>query len=84
MRLFKLMAYALFGYALYEFIRGMTQAPGSMGGGMGRSMGGGSSQSRAFGDRAQNMTGPGVGTNVQTQEPDGGGMTHTVGRGVVS
>ncbi len=33
---------------------------------------------------AQNITGPGEGTEVETQDFDGGGMKHKVGRGVIS
>ena len=59
------------------------------GGGMRRMQGGGSRQgSGAEGnmhreaDRA-NMTGPGRGVREATQNPDGGSVAHTVGRGVV-
>jgi hypothetical protein len=31
MRLFKMLAYALLGYAIYEFVRGMLEEPGSRG-----------------------------------------------------
>jgi hypothetical protein len=31
MRLFKMLAYALFGYAIYEFVRGMLEEPVSQG-----------------------------------------------------
>ena len=31
MRLFKMLAYALLGYAIYEFIRGMLEEPVSQG-----------------------------------------------------
>jgi hypothetical protein len=89
MRLLKLIAYGLFGYALYEFVRGMIQLEEQQRqGGGGRSMGGGGGggQQRrveSFGGQ-QNMTGPAEGQEVETQEADGGGMKHKVGRGVVS
>jgi hypothetical protein len=87
MRLFKLVAYALFGYALYEFVRGMIQLEEqSRGGGGGRgALAGGSSgrrRSAAF-EGQQNMTGPAEGQDVETQDADGGGMRRKVGRGVV-
>ena len=86
MRLLKLLAYALLGYALYEFFRGMVQgeAGGTAGGGQ---RGGGSRElNRAMETNPgrMNMTGPGRGTDVQTQEASGASVPHTVGRGVVS
>jgi hypothetical protein len=86
MRLLKLIAYGLFGYALYEFVRGMIQLEQqqNQGGGGGRSMGGGQQRRvESFGGQ-QNMTGPAEGQEVVTQDADGGGMKHKVGRGVVS
>ena len=100
MRLFKLMAYALFGYALYEFVRGMTQIEqqqaGGQGGGGGAQMGGGQSRGQMGGGASaggqqqqqapgqQNITGPGEGRDIVTADADGGAMHHRVGRGVVS
>lgn len=82
MRLLKLAAYALFGYALYEFIRGMMNE--QMADGAGGSSGGGRSESRFAGaGAAQNITGPGEGHDVRTEDADGGMMRHRVGRGVV-
>ena len=83
MRLLKLAAYALFGYALYEFVRGMVNE--AQAGGGGGSFGGGSGEQSQFSGRraTQNITGPGEGQDVETQEPDGGMMRHRVGRGVV-
>jgi hypothetical protein len=84
MRLLKLAAYALFGYALYEFVRGMMNEAQAGGGGGSFGGGGGGEQSQFSGGReAQNITGPGEGQDVETQEPDGGMMRHRVGRGVV-
>jgi hypothetical protein len=81
-RLMKLLAYALFGYALYEFVRGMS-GTAAMGGGQG-SMAGGSS--RAFGviPGEGQMTGPAEGREEATLDNDGGSVRHRVGRGVVS
>ena len=83
LRLMKLLAYALLGYALYEFVRGMMNAQdggmGQMGGGGNRGMEAGSGGS----GRAQNITGPGGGADVETMEADGGMSTQRVGRGVV-
>ena len=85
MRLLKLAAYALFGYALYEFIRGMmNEAQMAGGGGAGSFGGGGGGREQFAGSGAtQNITGPGEGQEVRTEEPDGGMMSHRVGRGVV-
>ena len=79
--LLKLLAYGLLGYAIYEFIRGMsaTEAQGSFGGG------GWSSSGNLRGDAGRaNLTGRGGGMDVESQEEDGGSVRHTVGRGVVS
>jgi hypothetical protein len=81
MRLLKLAAYALFGYALYEFVRGMMNE--QAGGSDGRSFAGGGESRFSSSGAAQNITGPGEGQDVQTEEPDGGRMRHRVGRGVV-
>jgi hypothetical protein len=84
MRLLKLAAYALFGYALYEFIRGMmNEAQAGAGSALGGGSGGGQSHFPGAG-ATQNISGPGEGQDVETQEPDGGMMRHRVGRGVVS
>ena len=81
-RLLKLMAFALFGYAVYEFFRGMTE--GGTGGGaqsFGESM-------RSFGREAASsfgqMSGGGEGREEQTLNTDGGSVPHRVGRGVTS
>jgi hypothetical protein len=89
-RLLKLAAVALFGYALYEFIRGITNDPKmrsmaqqALGGGQDGGQGGG----RSFGTNesaGQNITGPGEGEEVATLERDGGSVRHKVGRGVIS
>lgn len=96
-RLLKLLALGLFGYALYEFIRGMMQSEG-MGGGMSSGMSGGSSRG-AFGGSGssqgavggssgetsrQTISGPGEGRRVTTSDFDGGSVGHKVGRGVIS
>ena len=98
MRLIKLAAFALFGYALYEFFRGAlqdTQLGAQIGDafnrasqGQGQQGGGGGGQG-AFGGggdagRGMNISGPGEGERVSTLETDGGSVGHQVGRGVIS
>ena len=82
-RLLKLMAFALFGYAVYEFFRGMNEG----GGGGVRAVGFGESV-RAMGREAREsfaqMTGSGEGREEATQDADGGSVRHRVGRGVTS
>jgi hypothetical protein len=85
-RLLKLMAFALFGYAVYEFFRGMSDTSG---GGMGgqRSFGGGvGGRSEAFGlsPGQGQISGEGQGREEETLNTDGGSVRHRVGRGVVS
>lgn len=88
MRLIKLAMLALFGYAMYEFIRGMMQDTrlGSMASdAWGRLMeedDAAENSGRAFGG-GTNMTGPGKGEEVATLGADGGSVRHKVGRGVV-
>ena len=93
-RLMKLLALGLFGYALYEFIRGMMQSEGVMGGGggamSGGGMGGGMSGRGAGGSDygegeagRQTISGPGEGQRVTTSDFGGGSVSHRVGRGVV-
>lgn len=83
-RLMKLLAYALFGYALYEFFRGMTAEAGGMSGGQGK-MGGGMGRGVIAGaDRGEGqISGPGEGRDEATLETDGGSVRHRVGRGVI-
>ena len=89
-RLLKLAAVALFGYALYEFIRGMTNDPKMRS--MAQQALGGSGQSssgpgigRSFNESTgMNITGPGEGEEVATLDRDGGSVRHKVGRGVIS
>ena len=83
-RLLKLAAYALFGYAIYEFFRGMSDAEGMGGQGAGgRSRGGGRALRGAERGEGQ-ISGPGEGRDEATLESDGGSVRHRVGRGVVS
>ena len=88
-RLLKLMAFALFGYAVYEFFRGMTETGGG-GGGMGggqRSMGssmGGMSEAFGLAPGQGQISGEGQGREEDTLNTDGGSIRHRVGRGVVS
>ena len=91
MRLFKLAALALFGYALYEFFRGMLQDTrlGNMAseafGQMTQGQGGGGQSSDGGGQsRGMNISGPGEGIAESTLENDGGSVSHKVGRGVIS
>ena len=83
-RLLKLMAFALFGYAVYEFFRGMSEGGGAGGG---RAQGFGESV-RAMGREAaasfSQMTGSGEGREDATLDADGGSVRHRVGRGVTS
>jgi hypothetical protein len=83
-RLMKLLAYALFGYALYEFVRGMSDT-GAMGGGQsamaGQRSGGGAMRGADRGEGQ--ISGPGEGKPEATLESDGGSVRHRVGRGVV-
>ena len=83
-RLMKLLAYALFGYALYEFFRGMTAEAGGMGGGqrMGGSMSGMGREVMGGGSHGQ-ISGPAEGREEATLESDGGSVRHRVGRGVI-
>ena len=89
-RLMKLMAFALFGYAVYEFFRGMSDAGGGMGGGqrsMGNAMGnaiGGMSEAFGVAPGQGQMTGAGEGREEETLNTDGGSVRQRVGRGVVS
>jgi hypothetical protein len=81
MRLLKMMVYAAVGYALYEFIKGMTEN-----GGEGWNEGE-YDLDRALNEdtgRSMNMTGPGRGTSVSTEDAAGTSVPHTVGRGVVN
>lgn len=92
MRLIKLAAFALFGYALYEFVRGMlqdTQLGSQLGDAFNRASQGQGGRQGAFGGggdrgRGMNISGPGEGERVSTVEPDGGAVGHQVGRGVIS
>lgn len=88
-RLMKLAIYGLLGYAIYEFVRGMTQSPGvAQATGMGgpqRQTGGSRELNRALNEdpSRSNMTGPARGERVMSQEPSGESVPHVVGRGVV-
>ena len=83
MRLMKWAVYGLLGYAAFEFCRGLIHDAESMGGGSR------SRRSRAL-DSAQdrdpmrtNMTGPGRGERIVTEDGTGESVPHSVGRGVV-
>lgn len=86
MRLFKLLAYMLIGYALYELWQGMKESPQPQMAGRAR-QGRQSDLGRALNEdtgRRMNMTGPGRGTTVTTEDGSGTSIQHTVGRGVTS
>jgi hypothetical protein len=86
-RLLKLAAYALFGYALYEFFRGLSDTGAAESGGGQRSMGGrrsGGARAMRGADRGEGqISGPGEGRPEATLDSDGGSVRHRVGRGVV-
>ena len=83
-RLLKLMAFALFGYAVYEFFRGISDTSGrrgAAGGGFGHSVRNLGREAReSFGQ----MTSSGEGREEATLDADGGSVRHRVGRGVTS
>jgi len=89
MRLIKLAAFALFGYALYEFFRGMaadTQLGNQMSSAFNRMAQGQRGEQGALGgaeSRGMNITGGGEGERVSTLDSDGGTVSHKVGRGVI-
>ena len=88
MRLLKLAALALFGYAIYEFFRGMMQDSqfGSQSNqGFGRTSRGRDERGRfTSSGAAANISGPGEGVDEATLDNDGGSVRHKVGRGVIS
>lgn len=86
-RLMKLMAFALFGYAVYEFFRGVSETGGGgsqAGRSVGRQMGRGMAE--AFGQvpGQGQLSGAAEGRDEATLDSDGGSVRHRVGRGVVS
>jgi len=95
MRLIKLLAWMLLGYVVYEMWQGLREgSPTAMAGGGrsgARSSGrGGSGRDESDLERAlnedtgrmMNMTGPGRGTTVTTEDASGTSVPHLVGRGV--
>ena len=85
-RLLKLAALGLFGYALYEFVRGVMNDP-QMRAAAREAFSGGQGGQGSFGGGepgVQNITGPGEGVEEATFDPDGGSVRHKVGRGVIS
>jgi hypothetical protein len=83
-RLLKLTAYALLGYAIYEFVVGLLQIEDenyrrSSSADSGRSSG----QRRPEG-AGMNITGPGEGQPVSTTGSSGETASHRVGRGVIA
>jgi hypothetical protein len=86
-RLLKLAFYFAIGYCIYELYQGFTQGTG---GGQ-RAFGGqGSSRSdlnRALNSdegRPYNLSGPGVGQQVDVEDASGGRSNRVVGRGVTT
>ena len=79
-RLLKLAFYCLVGYAIYELYLGFTQERG----------GGASSRrdlNRALNSdegRPYNLSGPGIGENVDVVDAGGGRSNRVVGRGVTT
>jgi len=85
MRLLKMTMYAAVGYALYQFIKGMSDQGGGARADWGN-VGYERDLDRALNEdpgRAMNMTGPGRGTTVSTEDSSGTSISHLVGRGVV-
>ena len=89
-RLIKLAVYALIGYALYEFFRGMSTTAAAGAGaqgsrGAGRGGAGQEQQGEGGNSGAGNMqfSGPGEGRREQSEDPSGEAVPHIVGRGVV-
>ena len=82
-RLIKLALYGLIGYAIYEFVRGMTEEQGQGGG---QPTGGSRELNRALERDAgrTNVSGAGQGHRVTTEDSSGQSAPHTVGRGVIS
>ncbi len=84
--LFKLAAYALLGYALYEFFRGLTtevqKVPAIRRHPMGESIRR-SIEQEIQAQTSHPITGGGEGMTVATHSSDGGSTSHRVGRGVV-
>ena len=86
-RLLKLLAWIALGYVAYELYQGMNEGGGGGAGGPRR---GGGRRSRdlegALNEDSgrSNMTGPGRGTRVATEDSQGGRSNRLVGRGVVS
>ena len=82
-RLIKLAIYTLLGYAIYEFIRGLAQGEDMV------QTERGASGSRELNEALEgsagrtNMSGPGRGQRVRTEEASGESVPHRVGRGVV-
>lgn len=83
-RLMKLMAFALFGYAVYEFFRGVSETGGGTSSQAGRSMGRGMSEAFGQAPGEGQLSGAGEGRDEATLDSDGGSVRHRVGRGVVS
>jgi hypothetical protein len=81
-RLLRLAIYAVVGYTVYQFVTDVINADAEASRGRTRGAGGGRQRSGG-----QQMTGArrggGAGKTESTQDADGGGTRHRVGRGVV-
>jgi hypothetical protein len=84
-RLVRLAIYGLLGYAMFEFVRGFVAGGSCCGGGAEAKQRGSGDLNRALDEDSgrSNLTGPGGGERVVTDEPDGRSESHVVGRGVV-
>lgn len=87
-RLIKLAMLALFGYAAFEFFRGMlqnTQLGARMNDALGQLSGQGGGAGGSYDEPGHyQMSGGGEGHDEATLERDGGSVRHKVGRGVIS
>lgn len=81
MRVLKLAALALFGYAVYEFFQGILHDTHS--GAAGRRASRGGARALGSGTPGTVLSGPGEGVDEATFDSDGGTLRHRVGRGVV-
>jgi len=85
-RLIKLAVYALIGYALYEFFRGLSTTAPAGAAAQGRQGGPPREQQGERGESGSgNMqfSGPGQGRREKSEESSGEAVPHIVGRGVV-
>src|SRR5262245_15781490 len=86
MRLLKIAAYALFGYVIYQLLCGMLNSQPARTSRTESTRIGSRDLKRALReDRGRmNLTGPGRGRMISTEDSGGGTAVHLVGRGVIS